>query len=56
VPVAVAVLIARNAPYIFLGALGNITDYDTNFAFVKHVLSMDTTNFGPPTAPGLTRT
>ncbi len=45
-PFAVAVLVACNALYIFLVALGNITDYDTNFAFVQHVLSMDTTNFG----------
>lgn len=49
-PFAVAVLVACNALYIFLVALGNITDYDTNFAFVQHVLSMDTTNFGA--APG----
>ena len=45
-PFAVAVLVACNALYIFLVALGNITDYDTNYEFVKHVLSMDTTNFG----------
>ena len=45
-PFAVAVLVAINALYIFLVALGNITDYGTNYAFVQHVLSMDTTNFG----------
>jgi predicted small integral membrane protein len=45
-PLAVALLVAVNALYIFLVALGNITDYDTNYAFVQHVLSMDTTNFG----------
>lgn len=45
-PFTVAVLVACNALYIFLVAVGNITDYDTNFAFVQHVLSMDTTNFG----------
>ena len=45
-PAAVAVLVAANALYMLLVALGNITDYDTNFAFVQHVLSMDTTNFG----------
>ena len=45
-PVAVAVLVAANALYILLVAVGNITDYGTNFAFVQHVLSMDTTNFG----------
>ena len=52
-PVAVAVLVACNALYIFLVALGNITDYDTNFAFVQHVLSMDTTNFGAAEGSGL---
>lgn len=52
-PVAVAVLVACNALYIFLVALGNITDYDTNFAFVRHVLSMDTTNFGAADGTGL---
>lgn len=45
-PVAAAVLVACNALYMFLVAFGNITDYDTNHAFVQHVLSMDTTNFG----------
>lgn len=45
-PVAVALLVAINALYIVLVAVGNITDYDTNYAFVQHVLSMDTTNFG----------
>lgn len=45
-PFAVAVLVFCNALYIALVAFGNITDYDTNFQFVKHVLSMDTTNFG----------
>lgn len=29
--------------YVFLVAFDNITDYNTNFQFVKHVLSMDTT-------------
>jgi predicted small integral membrane protein len=52
-PFAVAVLVACNALYIFLVALGNITDYDTNFAFVQHVLSMDTTNFGAADGSGL---
>lgn len=52
-PAAVAVLVACNALYIFLVALGNITDYDTNFAFVQHVLSMDTTNFGAAEGSGL---
>lgn len=52
-PVAVAVLVAINALYVFLVALGNITDYDTNYAFVQHVLSMDTTNFGGTPGQGL---
>lgn len=29
--------------FAFLVAFGNITDYGSNFAFVQHVLSMDTT-------------
>ena len=52
-PAAVAVLVACNALYVFLVALGNITDYDTNYAFVQHVLSMDTTNFGAADGTGL---
>jgi predicted small integral membrane protein len=52
-PAAVAVLVACNALYVFLVALGNITDYDTNYAFVQHVLSMDTTNFGAAEGTGL---
>ncbi len=52
-PFAVAILVACNALYMFLVALGNITDYDTNFAFVQHVLSMDTTNFGGDPGTGL---
>jgi predicted small integral membrane protein len=28
---------------VSLVAFGNLTDYDTNFAFVQHVLTMDTT-------------
>jgi predicted small integral membrane protein len=52
-PLAVALLVAINALYIFLVALGNITDYDTNYAFVQHVLSMDTTNFGGTAGSGL---
>ena len=45
-PVVCTVVVAINGLYIFLVALGNITDYDTNQAFVKHVLAMDTINFG----------
>jgi predicted small integral membrane protein len=31
------------ALFAFLVAFGNLTDYGSNFAFVRHVLSMDTT-------------
>ena len=31
------------AAYLSLVAFGNLTDYDSNFAFVAHVMSMDTT-------------
>ncbi len=42
-PVVCAVLTGLVALYMFLVALGNITDPDTNQAFVRHVLAMDTT-------------
>jgi len=29
--------------YVLIVAFGNVTDYNSNFEFVKHVLSMDTT-------------
>ena len=45
-PVAAAVLVGLNGLYMALVAFGNITDFDTNQAFVLHVLAMDTTNFG----------
>jgi predicted small integral membrane protein len=38
---AKAVLVAAIALFASLVAFGNITDYDTNLAFVQHVLSMD---------------
>lgn len=44
--VVVFVLVGLNAADMLLVAFGNITDYGTNYAFVQHVLSMDTTNFG----------
>jgi predicted small integral membrane protein len=47
-PVAGAVLVALNGLYVLVVAFGNITDFGTNQAFVHHVLSMDTTNFGKP--------
>ena len=52
-PFVVFVLVACNALYISLVAFGNITDYDTNYAFVQHVLSMDTTNIGGEAGTGL---
>src|SRR5271155_2980684 len=36
-------MVAGLALYALLVAFGNVTDYDSNFAFVQHVLSMDTT-------------
>ncbi|MDP0399687.1 DUF2165 domain-containing protein [Tsukamurella strandjordii] len=52
-PAAAAVLVLINAMYITLVAIGNITDFHTNLAFVQHVMSMDTTNFGQPAGAGL---
>jgi predicted small integral membrane protein len=39
---AKASAVAAVALFASLVAFGNVTDYDTNFAFVRHVLSMDT--------------
>ena len=52
-PFAAGVLVLLNGLYVALVALGNITDYDTNEAFVRHVLAMDTTNFGAEPGTGL---
>jgi predicted small integral membrane protein len=52
-PFAVAILVFCNGLYIGLVAFGNITDYNTNFEFVQHVLAMDTTNFGAEAGTGL---
>ena len=49
-PALAAILVGINGLYILLVAFGNITDFGTNQAFVQHVMSMDTTNFGA--APG----
>jgi predicted small integral membrane protein len=40
--VAKIVLVAAIAALAALVAFGNITDYGTNYAFVEHVMSMDT--------------
>ena len=42
VRVAKIVMVAAIALFATLVAFGNLTDYGTNFAFVQHVLSMDT--------------
>jgi predicted small integral membrane protein len=39
---AKAALVAAIALFATLVAFGNLTDYNTNFVFVEHVLSMDT--------------
>ena len=39
---AKAAMVAAIALFASLVAFGNLTDYGTNFAFVQHVLSMDT--------------
>lgn len=60
--VAVAVLTVITGLQILLVTIGNITDYDTNWAFVRHVLAMDTTFRSPHmmwraiTNPGLATT
>jgi predicted small integral membrane protein len=41
--VAKVVMVASLAVFAFLVTFGNITDYDSNFEFVRHILSMDTT-------------
>ncbi|MFJ4784479.1 DUF2165 domain-containing protein [Streptomyces sp. NPDC088794] len=42
-PLAATLLTATVALYITLVAFGNITDFDSNQQFVRHVLAMDTT-------------
>ena len=37
------IMVGCLALFAFLVTLNNLTDYDSNFEFVKHVLSMDTT-------------
>ncbi len=41
--IAKTVMVATIALFFVFAAFTNITDYQTNFNFVKHVLSMDTT-------------
>lgn len=60
--VVVGVLTAISALQLALITIGNITDYDTNYAFVQHVFAMDTTFKSPHlmwraiTSPGLVTT
>ena len=42
VRLAKIVITAGRALWAFLVMLGNVTDYDSNWAFVQHVLAMDT--------------
>jgi len=57
--VVVGVLTAISALQLALITIGDITDYDTNHAFVQHVFAMDTTFKSPHmmwraiTSPGL---
>jgi predicted small integral membrane protein len=52
-------MVAAIAAFATLAAFGNVTDYGTNFAFVQHVLSMDsvfpgsTIGYRAITAPAL---
>ena len=45
--VVLAVLTLISAVQMALVTIGNITDYGTNYAFVQHVLAMDTTFKSP---------
>jgi predicted small integral membrane protein len=40
---AKVLLVAALAAYAFIVAYDNVVDYDSNYQFVRHVLSMDTT-------------
>ena len=43
-----ALLVCAIALFATLVAFGNITDYGSNFAFVRHVFMMDTISQMPP--------
>lgn len=47
-PIAAFGLVFLNGLYLAIVAFGNITDFGTNWEFVRHVLAMDTTSFGAP--------
>lgn len=40
---AKAIMVAALAGFCLMVAYGNLTDYESNYEFVRHVLSMDTT-------------
>ena len=44
---AKAAVTAGIAAFFLVVALGNVTDYDSNWQFVRHVLAMDTTFLSP---------
>ncbi len=44
--IAKTAMVGSLAVFALLVAVNNLTDYGTNFAFVRHVLSMDTTRPG----------
>jgi len=46
-PVSATVMTVLLALHLVLVTLGNITDFGTNLAFVRHVLAMDTTFHDP---------
>ena len=48
---AITALTGITALYMGLVVFGNVTDYDTNHAFVQHVFAMDTTGYGRSTRP-----
>ena len=50
-PAAKTAMVAAIALFASLVAFGNVTDYSTNFAFVQHVLSMDTIFEPRPSVP-----
>ncbi len=45
-----ALMVCAIALFATLVVFGNMTDYNTNFVFVHHVLQMDTISLMPPLA------
>jgi predicted small integral membrane protein len=50
------VMSACLAAFCLLVVFGNITDYGTNYLFVQHVMSMDTTGRSPTLRCGVSAT